>query len=423
MSDALCADLMGRFWIIVYGVTAAAHLPFTLALAALLSSRGGDQRAGLLALPISAALVWLLGGRIAQVKQDRRLSPSRLLLLEEPYFVHWCAVLVSAPLFLLGALGLLVARLLAVSFAHAPSLAELASVSHFSYLAGLALSFYGVVVRRRWVRIRTIDVVIPGLGPAFDGYRIAQLSDLHIGGLWPRARAERWTRAVNGLDVDLIALTGDYVTSGTAFHEDIAAVLTAMRARDGVIAVMGNHDYFGDGEPLLSLLAEGGVEVLHNQHRRLTRGTDGLVIAGVDDTYTRRADVGRALQGTKRGEPLIALAHDPQLFPALAEGGAALVLSGHTHGGQLALPFAATRVNLARLSYRFHAGLYRLGASQLYVHPGLGTTGPPVRIGAAPEITVLRLRCQFHSCNSLAPDDPQAPGTQFAPPHRRCIND
>lgn len=381
-------DLMGRFWLIVYGVTAAAHLPFALALAALLT-RASGPRAALLALPISALLVWLLRGRVERVKHDRALSRARLLLLEEPYYVHWCAALVSVPLSLLIAPALLAASLAGARFARGPQLGDIAAAA---YLGGLALSFYGVVVRRRWVRVRTIDVVVPGLGAAFDGYRIAQLSDLHIGGLWPRARAERWARLANRLEVDLIALTGDYVTSGTAFHADIAAVLTSLRARDGVIAVMGNHDYFGEGEPLLTLLAEGGVSVLHNRSLRLSRGEDGLVIAGVDDTYTRRADVALALAGRRAGEPLIVLAHDPQLFPELARGGADLVLSGHTHGGQLALPFAAERLNLARLSYLHHAGLYRIGASWLYVHPGLGTTGPPVRIGAAPEITVLRLR-------------------------------
>ena len=89
---------------------------------------------------------------------------------------------------------------------------------------------------------------------------------------------------------------------------------------------------------------------------------------------------------------MIALAHDPALFPALAAGGAALTLSGHTHWGQVAVPFLATRYNLSSLSHRYHAGLYRIGAATLYVHPGLGTTGPPVRLGAPPEITVLRLR-------------------------------
>jgi len=86
------------------------------------------------------------------------------------------------------------------------------------------------------------------------------------------------------------------------------------------------------------------------------------------------------------------LSHDPQLFPVLARGGAALVLSGHTHWGQIAIPFLPERFNLSRLSYRYHAGLYREGPSTLYVSPGLGTTGPPIRVGAPPEITVLRLR-------------------------------
>jgi predicted MPP superfamily phosphohydrolase len=156
--------------------------------------------------------------------------------------------------------------------------------------------------------------------------------------------------------------------------------------------VLGNHDYFGEGEPLISLLRGGGVTVLRNEHRTIARGDDRLVVAGVDDTYTRRADIARALEGSEAGLPVVALAHDPQLFEALARRGVALVLSGHTHWGQLALPFAAERVNLSGLSYRYHAGLYSSGASTLYVHPGLGTTGPPVRLGAPPEITVLRLR-------------------------------
>jgi predicted MPP superfamily phosphohydrolase len=247
-------------------------------------------------------------------------------------------------------------------------------------------------VRRRWVRVRTVDVPIAGLGVAFDGYRIAHLSDLHIGGLCPRARAERWCARVAALDVDLVALTGDYVTHGDAFHEDIAAVLSSMRARDGVIAVLGNHDYFGDIEALVTLLRARGVEVLRNQHRTLARGGSAITIAGVDDTWSRRADVEGAVAGRDEALPLLALAHDPQLFPALARRGAALVLSGHTHWGQLALPFFATRVNLSRLTYPYHAGVYREGAAVLYISPGLGTTGPPARLGAPPEITVLRLR-------------------------------
>lgn len=379
---------MRRFWIALYTLTAIAHAPFALGLARALS-RASFPWPTLGAALLSIAAVTLLRGRVARARMDEPIARWKLHLVEEPFYVHWCATVVGAPLFLVGALVIIARHLLGASGSITAQLGDLAVAT---YLAALALSFYGVMVRRRWVRVRTLSISVPGLGVAFDGYRIAQLSDLHIGGLGPRRHAERWVARVNALDVDLVALTGDYVTSGTAFHHDIAAALTPLRARDGVVAVMGNHDYFGDGEPMMSLLRGGGVTVLCNEHRTVARGDDRLVIVGVDDTYTRRADIERALAGRDEGLPVVALAHDPQLFRELARRGVALVLSGHTHWGQLALPFVAERVNLSRLSYRYHAGLYTSGASTLYVHPGLGTTGPPVRLGAPPEITVLCLR-------------------------------
>jgi hypothetical protein len=330
--------------------------------------------------------VALLGGRLRRARADRPIARWRVLLVEEPWYAHWCALVLTLPVFVISALVISSLRALG---AESVSLGAAALVT---YGAALVLSIYGVVIRRRWVRVRTIDVPIAGLHRAFDGYRIAQLSDLHIGGLWPRESAARWARLVRELDVDLVALTGDYVTSGQAFHRDIAAVLGDMRGRDGVIAVLGNHDYFGDAEPLVVLLRERGVIVLRNEHLSITRSGEAITIAGVDDTWSRRADVARALAGRDARAPLIALAHDPQLFPSLARGGARLVLSGHTHWGQVAVPFAPTRFNLSRLSYRYHAGVYREDGAVLYISPGLGTTGPPVRLGAPPEITVLRLR-------------------------------
>jgi hypothetical protein len=380
---------MRRFWIALYTFTALVHAPFMLGLARALGRAELPWSTPVAAL-LSIAAVMLLRGRVQRARMDEPVARWRLHLVEEPYYVHWCATLVSAPLFIFGALWIIARDLLGAGGSITARLGDLAIVT---YLCALALSFYGVVVRRRWVRVRTLEISVPGLGAAFDGYRIAQLSDLHIGGLGPRRHAERWVARANALDVDLVALTGDYVTSGTAFHHDIASALTGLRARDGVVAVMGNHDYFGDGEPMMSLLRAGGVTVLCNEQRTISRGDDRLMIVGVDDTYTRRADITRALAEHEDGLPVVALAHDPQLFRALARRGVALVLSGHTHWGQLALPFAAERVNVSRLSYRYHAGLYTSGASTLYVHPGLGTTGPPVRLGAAPEITVLLLRC------------------------------
>jgi hypothetical protein len=154
---------------------------------------------------------------------------------------------------------------------------------------------------------------------------------------------------------------------------------------------MGNHDYWSGGETLAEALEAAGLEVLRNHGRPVEREGARVFLAGVDDTWTRRADLDRALSRWERDVPAILLAHDPALYPAAAERGVALTLSGHTHGGQLAVPFKH-RWNLSMRVYRFHSGLYRNGPASLFVHRGLGTTGPPSRLGAAPEIAVLTLR-------------------------------
>jgi uncharacterized protein len=376
-----------RFVLILYVATALLHLPFVLAATAVLA-RLGVPLAPLFALALAATLVSLLRGRIRLLSHDRPRPWWRMLLLEEPYFVHWCAAIASGPLFVIGLIGSYVIS--ALRGVVAPSVLD---VAVGAYAVGLLLAFWSVVIRRRWVRVRTVDVPIVGLAKAFEGYRIAHLSDLHIGSFSPRGRADRWVRQANAQGADLVALTGDYVTSGVLFHDDIAGALSGLRARDGVVAVMGNHDYFGDGEPLVTLLRAAGVEVLRNQNRPLERDGEALTLAGTDDVWTKRANVTQTLAGAPADRPTIVLAHDPKLFPALAKRGVSLVLSGHTHWGQVAMPFLATRYNLSSRSFRHHADVYRENGAILHVHPGLGTTGPPVRLGAPPEITVMRLRC------------------------------
>ena len=194
-------------------------------------------------------------------------------------------------------------------------------------------------------------------------------------------------------------VTGDLVTSGTLFYDDIAAVVGDLRAKDGVLVSMGNHDYFGDGEPLVEKLRASGARVLRNEGYLLERGAagapgepHGLWLSAIDDTWTRRDDMDRALDKCPHTASSILLAHDPARFPAAAAKGVALTLSGHTHGGQVAVPFLAKTLSLSHLAHKFHLGLYRIGRSTLYVHPGLGTTGPPMRLGVAPAVVVLTLR-------------------------------
>ncbi len=367
---------MRRFYVFLYGVTALAEVPFALALAELL----GPPWGGWVAAALASVLVAVFYGRVKIAQWDRPISRWQRYLVEEPYFVHWCASLLAL---VLAVVAVPVAWLAAASVPY---------TCLACHLSALPFAVWGVVIRRRWVRVTPLEIRLRGLDPAFDGYRIAQLSDLHLGSHCPRERVERWVRRVNALELDLVALTGDYVTSGVRFHEDIAAALGGLRARDGVFAVMGNHDYFGEGEPLMSLLAARGVRWLANEHTTVTRGEAVLHVAGVDDVYTRRIDIARATDGLPPGAPVLMLAHDPRSFPELSARGASLVLSGHTHWGQIAVPWLASRFNYARLMTDYASGLYERDGATLYVHPGLGTTGPPVRLGTWPEITVITLR-------------------------------
>jgi len=158
---------------------------------------------------------------------------------------------------------------------------------------------------------------------------------------------------------------------------------------------MGNHDYFGEGEPLISLIQSHGPRgprVLRNEGTLIERNGARLFLAAIDDTWTRRDDMKKALADRPAGVPTILLAHDPERFRQAAERGVDLTLSGHTHGGQIAFPFLVRWISLSHLAHHFHIGLYRIGEAQLYVHPGLGTTGPPMRLGVAPAVVMIRLR-------------------------------
>jgi predicted MPP superfamily phosphohydrolase len=166
----------------------------------------------------------------------------------------------------------------------------------------------------------------------------------------------------------------------------------ALRARDGVFVAMGNHDHdhAGGGDALASLVESRGARVLRNAGLLLR--DEPLWVAAIDDRASRRADLDRALLHRPRGAATVVLAHDPADFDEAAARGVDLVLSGHTHGGQIAMPLAARHVNLGRISHRRTLGFYRKGTSALVVHPGLGTSGPPVRVGVAPAILEITLR-------------------------------
>lgn len=369
---------------VVLRATVLTHVPVALAWAELARMAGASHALAWGAL-LATAPILLLRGRLAAMLWDRpRTTAERWL--EPPYFVHWGAAFsgfVPIVLVCLGAVVVDLARGLPPSLPTRPAL--------ITYLVFLGFTAWAVLVRRGWVVVRRLDVPVRDLPAGFDGYRIVHLSDLHVGGLLAPSLADRWVRLAAAEDADLAVVTGDVITAGTAFHEDAAALVARFAARDGVVFSFGNHDHF-DGPDLARRLEARGVRVLVNDSWVIERGQDRLRIAGVDDTWTRRADLARALEGAGDGAPTVLLAHDPDLFDDAARKGADLVLSGHTHAGQIALPFFTRAVNLARLSHENTWGLYRRGDAVQYVHAGLGTTGPPIRFGAAPEVVVLTLR-------------------------------
>ncbi len=261
-----------------------------------------------------------------------------------------------------------------------------------SYVAAAVVSLAsGILAIRRRPRLRRKVVRIAGLPPELDGYRIGQLSDVHCGPHTPASRVRRWVERLNELELDLMTVTGDLITHGSSHVAAVAAALGGLRARDGVFACMGNHDYFTDGEHVVRALTDNGLTVLRNRGVVVERAGAQLYVAGVDDTWTSRHDVALALAERPAGAPAILLAHDPNLFPEAIARDVELTLSGHTHGGQLAVP-GVRRLSLARFITEFTAGLYRRQRSWLYVNRGAGTTGPPVRLGAPAELAVLTLR-------------------------------
>ncbi len=365
-------------------LTVGTHLGLVLVYGEVLTRLGapypflfGAALAGLLVLPMR--------GRLQSIIADAPRPAWVLSLIDEPYYAHWCATFFTTPLLVLGILVTLLVDLARGLPLHLPG--TYALVVHGALLL---MGFYAIKIRRRWVAVRELTIPLVGLPPAFEGFRISQLSDLHIGGMLPAGLGEHWVQLSNAAKADVVAVTGDLVTSGVNFHDQIASLLAGLTAREHVIVSMGNHDYFGEGEPLVDKLRGAGLTVLRNESLLLERGGEKLRISAVDDTWTARADLDRTLGGPKPA-PTVLLAHDPSLFDRAAELGADLVLSGHTHAGQLAMPFFTKQLNLARIAYRYTYGLYKSGTSTLYVHAGMGTTGPPARFGAAPELVIFTL--------------------------------
>lgn len=254
------------------------------------------------------------------------------------------------------------------------------------------MTFVGYVNARRRARVVERAVPIANLPSALEGFSIVQITDVHVGSTIKRDYVQAIVDAVNALDADAIAVTGDIVDGSVRDLAPHVEPLSQLRAKHGAYLVTGNHEYYS-GEPQWTReFRRLGLNVLLNEHVALRRGDATLVLAGVTDygahhfNPAQRSDPAKALAGAPRADAKILLAHQPRTAPAAAEAGFDLQLSGHTHGGQF-WPWN----HFVRFQQPFTAGLHRLNQLWIYISRGTGYWGPPKRFGAPSEITRIRL--------------------------------
>lgn len=244
------------------------------------------------------------------------------------------------------------------------------------------------------LEVSTPEVPLPGLPRDLDGLRIVHLTDLHPNAHVPLEYLVRCMEAANACHPDLVLATGDYVTYGPGDLDVAAAALARLATpRYGKFACLGNHDYYYGHRETVRALRGAGFEILVNASTLVPVRGSALRLVGLDDLWFGNLDLPRALSGTSARETRLVLLHNPDYFERVAPTGVDLVLSGHTHGGQIVLPFLGATILPSRFEGRFVSGWYASGRSRLFVNRGLGTGYVPARLGARPELACLTLRC------------------------------
>jgi predicted MPP superfamily phosphohydrolase len=247
------------------------------------------------------------------------------------------------------------------------------------------------------IEITHQTIAIEKLPAEFQGLRVVQLSDVHHSPFLDEERINEAVRMANDLRPDLVALTGDYISHSRDYIAPCARALGRLRAAHGIFAVLGNHDHWTDGAMMRGALADQGIRVLCNESERIERGSSHIRLAGVDDLMVKRDDLRKAMEETSWDETRILLSHNPAIIREAARAGVDLVLSGHTHGGQINWRLLTGRKDrkiarwLRRPSRRLIRGHAQLASTQLYVNRGLGTVVVPLRYGCPPEITLLEI--------------------------------
>jgi uncharacterized protein len=255
-------------------------------------------------------------------------------------------------------------------------------------LFAAALLGYGLYIEPNWFEVKEISLNLPHLSPAFDGYKVVQISDIHADRYFRISNLDTVAQKINDQHPDLVVLTGDYVSKGRV-PEAVGAIAASFRqieAKDGILAVLGNHDYWAKAKDVTRELTRYQIKLLKNQLVTINRGSEQLSIGGVDDVWAGKPDLKAVLKelGSKQGA--ILLAHEPDFADiAAASHQFDLELSGHSHGAQVRVPFS--NVVLPYLGRKYPHGQYQVLDMIQYTNRGIGLGGIPVRFNCRPEIT------------------------------------
>lgn len=380
-----------RFYILLLGLTL---LPQLLAASDLVRwlAQNGQLALGLSVPGLLLVLNLPMTAEVLRRKHKARLPKPLAVLFHTPWTAWWLGSLFYA---------LLRAGWTVVHLGPAPMPVWLA-------LAPFALALYGTSFGAHVLRRERVTVPVLGLPAGWRGARIVQLSDLHAGRHVSKERLQRIARRAARLKPDILVVTGDIVHNSPAFARQAAEAIASIPARHGIYACLGNHDFWAGPDAVERELERAGVRVLRNRGVLLERDGDGLWLCGVDDPWNGRFDLPAALLGRPNDTATVLLSHQPNTWRRAQELGVPLQLSGHTHGGQLALLWLHRSLSLARIITPFVAGLYRAGSSYLYVNRGAGSVMPMVRLGARPEVTELTLVAPGEIDDDLAIAQPVA---------------
>lgn len=277
---------------------------------------------------------------------------------------------------------------------------------------GALAAGYAFLVEPRWVEWTEETVVIPGLAPELEGATVIQLSDTHVPRSISASFLERIVEECNDLHPDLVLLTGDLIESGPATIPTLASLFGRLRARLGVFGILGAHDKWRDPKLMARSLSESGVRILSNEAVPVGPPEAPLWIAGLDDNSGYGApDLKKALAPVPDGAPVLLMMHSPDGIMRAVDRRVALVLAGHTHGGQVCLPFYGPLRTMSRYGRRFASGRYQVEDTVLYTNRGLGSHFS-LRFLARPEVLRVRLtRGEVPCCQGASEENGASAGT------------